>query len=62
MPAHSHLTNDCGCQLSRIGTPTPATVVVFAVLGFGMICWIINSPDRCDRINRMLLARRGDAR
>jgi hypothetical protein len=62
MPAQAHLTNDCGCQLSRIGTPTLATVVVLAVLGLGMICWIINSPDRCDRISRMLLARRGDAR
>jgi hypothetical protein len=61
MPAQSHLTNDCGCQLSRMGTPTLATVVVLAVLGLGVICWIINSPDRCDRVNRILLARRGDA-
>jgi len=60
MPAQSHLTNDCGCQFSRIGTPTLAAVVVLAVLGLGVICWIINSPDRCDRVNRMLLARRGD--
>ncbi len=62
MSAQSHLTNDCGCQLSRIGTPTLATVVVLTVLGLGVICWIINSPDRCDRVSRMLLARRGDAR
>jgi hypothetical protein len=61
MPAQSHLTNDCGCQLSRIGTPTLATVVVLAVLGLGVICWIINSPDRCDRVSRILLARHGDA-
>jgi hypothetical protein len=27
-----------------------------------VICWIIGSPDRSDRVNRMLLARRGDAR
>ena len=54
MPAQAHLT--CGCQLSRIGTPTLATVVVLAVLGLGVICWIINSADRCDRVNRTLLA------
>lgn len=62
MPAQAHLTSDCGCQLSRIGTPTLATVVVLAVLGLGVICWIINSADRCDRVNRMLLTRRGEAR
>jgi phage shock protein PspC (stress-responsive transcriptional regulator) len=43
------------------GTPTLATVTVLAVLGLGMICRIINSPDRCDGVNRMLLARRGDS-
>jgi hypothetical protein len=36
-------------------------VVVLAVLGLGVICWIIKSSDRCDRVNRMLLARRGEA-
>lgn len=56
MPAQAHLTSDCGCQLSRIGTPTLAMVVVLAVLGLGVICWIINSADRCDRVNRTLLA------
>jgi hypothetical protein len=61
MPVESHLTNDCGCQLSRIGTPELAAVVVLAVLGLGLICWIINSPDRCGRVNRILLAGRGDA-
>jgi len=61
MPAQAHLTSNCGCQLSRIGTPALATVVVLAALGLGVICWIINSTDRCDRVNRMLLARRGDA-
>jgi hypothetical protein len=61
MPAQSPLANNCGCQLSRIGTPTMAAVVVLAVLGLGVICWIINSPDRSDRVNRMLLARRGDS-
>jgi hypothetical protein len=60
MPVQSHLANNCSCQLSRIGTPAAAVVVVLAVLGFGVICWIINSPDRSDRVNRMLLARRGD--
>jgi hypothetical protein len=56
------LTKDCGCQLSRIVTPVLAAVVVLTVLGLGVICWIINSPDRSDRVNRMIFARRGDGR
>jgi len=56
------LTRDCGCQLSRIITPALATVIVLTVLGLGVICWVINSPERSDRVNRMMLARRGDGR
>src|SRR5690348_3137168 len=56
------LTRDCGCQFSRIVTPALATVVVLAVLGLGVICWVINSPERSDRVNRMMFARRGDGR
>jgi len=56
------LTRDCGCQLSRIVTPALATVVVLTVLGLGVICWVINSPERSDRVNRMMFARRGDGR
>jgi len=36
-------------QPIRIGTPALAAVVVLAVLGLGVICWIINNPDRSDR-------------
>jgi hypothetical protein len=56
------LTRDCGCQLSRVVTPALATVVVLTALGLGLICWVINSPERSDRVNRMMFARRGDGR
>ena len=56
MPALSPLANGCGCQDLRIGTRTVAAVLVPAVLGLRVICWITNSPDRSDRVNRMLLA------
>jgi hypothetical protein len=36
-----------------------ASLTVFAVI---VICWIISSDERSDRVNRMMLARRGDAR
>jgi hypothetical protein len=48
--------------LVRLGMPALAALVFLAVLVLGVICWIINSPDRSDRMNRMMLARRGDAR
>ena len=48
--------------LVRIGMPALAAAVFLAVLVLGVICWIISSPERSDRVNRMLLARRGDAR
>ena len=37
-------------------------VVVLAFLGRGMLRWIIDSSERSDRVNRMMLARQGDAR
>lgn len=39
-----------------------ALVVVLAVLGLGLFRWIIDSGTRSDRVNRMILALRGDAR
>jgi phage shock protein PspC (stress-responsive transcriptional regulator) len=56
------LTKGCGCQLPRIGVPALAVVVVLTVLVLGVACWVINNPDRSDRVNRMMLARRGDGR
>ncbi len=48
--------------LVRIGMPALAALVFVAVLVLGMIYWIIASPDRSDRVARILLARQGDAR
>jgi hypothetical protein len=47
--------------LVRLGMPALAALVFLAVLVLGVICWIIGSPDRSDRVTRMMLARRGDA-
>ena len=46
----------------RLGMPTLAAAVFLAVLVLGVACWIISSDDRTGRVNRMMLARRGDAR
>jgi hypothetical protein len=48
--------------LARVGMPALAALVFLAVLVLGVTCWIISDQDRSDRVNRMLLARRGDAR
>jgi hypothetical protein len=48
--------------LARLGMPALGALVFLAILVLGMICWIIGDQDRSDRVNRMLLARRGDAR
>jgi hypothetical protein len=48
--------------LARLGVPALAALVFLAVLVLGVACWIIDSGDRSDRVTRMILARRGDAR
>ncbi len=48
--------------LVRLGVPALAALVFLAVLMLGVICWIISSGDRSDRMTRMILARQGDAR
>jgi hypothetical protein len=48
--------------LTGFGLPALAALVFLAVLVLGVVCWIIGNPDRSDRVNRMMLARRGDAR
>lgn len=47
--------------LARLGMPALAALVFLAALVLGVACWIIGSPDRSDRVNRMMLARRGNA-
>ncbi len=48
--------------LLRLGMPALAALVSLAVLMVGVTCWIISSDDRTGRVNRMMLARQGDAR
>jgi hypothetical protein len=48
--------------LVRLGMPALAALVFLAVLVLGVICWIIGSPGRSDRVNRTMLAMRGDVR
>ena len=48
--------------IAQLGMWAPAAVVFLAVLVLGVICWIISSPERSDRVIRMILARRGDAK
>jgi hypothetical protein len=48
--------------LVRLGVPVLAALFFLAIIVLGVTCWIISDPERSDRVNRMLLARRGDAR
>jgi hypothetical protein len=48
--------------LAGLGLPALGAMVFLAVLALAVTCWIISSPDRADRLNRLLLATRGDAR
>jgi len=48
--------------LVRLGISALAAVVFLAVLVLAVICWVISSADRTDRVNRMMLARQGNAR
>jgi hypothetical protein len=48
--------------IARLGWPALGALVFLAVLGLGVICWIISSDDRANRVTRIMLARRGDAR
>ena len=48
--------------LAKLGIPALAALVFLGVLVLGVICWIISDQGRSDRVNRMLLARRGNAR
>ena len=47
--------------LAGLGMPALAALVFLAVLMLGIICWVIKSADRVDRVSRMILAVHGDA-
>jgi hypothetical protein len=48
--------------LARLGVLALTALIFLAFLVLRVNCWIISDPERSDRVNRMLLARRGDAR
>ncbi|MFY9932486.1 MAG: hypothetical protein WAK82_31255, partial [Streptosporangiaceae bacterium] len=48
--------------VAGLGLPALAVLVFLAVLVTGVACWVIGSTDRTERVSRMLLAWRGDAR
>jgi hypothetical protein len=48
--------------LAGFGMPGLSALVFLVTSALAMTCWILASPDRSDRICRMLLAGRGDPR
>ena len=47
--------------VGRFGIPVLAALGCLAVLGIGVVCWIVNSKERSMNLSRILFARRGDA-
>jgi hypothetical protein len=48
--------------VARMGLPALGALVGLAVLAVGVVCWVIASSERTDRVSRLLLAGRGDAK
>ncbi|MDQ2816377.1 MAG: hypothetical protein M3Z75_32185 [Actinomycetota bacterium] len=46
--------------LARLGLPALGVLVFLAVLAAGVGCWVIASKERAERVNRLLLAWRGN--
>jgi len=49
-------------QLARLGLPALVALVFLAVLVLAVICWVLGSGKRSERVIRIILARAGDAR
>jgi hypothetical protein len=47
--------------LAGLGLPALGALVFLTVLAFVVVCWVIGSGDRTERVSRLLLAGRGDA-
>lgn len=47
--------------LVRVSMPVLVALVLIAVFMLGVICWVISSGDRADRVTRMILAGKGNA-
>ena len=47
--------------LAGLGLPALGALVFLAVAVLAVICWVIASGERTDRVSQMMLARRGQA-
>jgi len=47
--------------LAGLGMPALGALVFLAVLSLAVVCWVIGSGDRTERVSRILLAGRGNA-
>ena len=47
--------------LAELGMPALGALVFLAIVILVVICWVIASGDRTDRVSQMMLARRGEA-
>jgi hypothetical protein len=47
--------------LAKLGMPALAAAVFLTVVAVAVICWVIASGDRTNRVSQMMLARRGQA-
>lgn len=48
--------------VARMGMPALGALLILAALAVGVTCWVIMSQERTERVSRLLLASRGDAR
>jgi hypothetical protein len=48
--------------VGRFGIAVLAALAFLAIMGMGMVCWIVSSTDRSINLSRILYARRGDRR
>jgi hypothetical protein len=47
--------------LAKFGMPALGALVFLAIVVLAVICWVIASGDRTDRVSRIMLAGRGEA-
>ena len=47
--------------LAELGMPALGALVFLAIVVLAVICWVIASGDRTDRVSRIMLAGRGEA-
>jgi hypothetical protein len=48
--------------VAGLGLPALGAVLLLAILILAVLCWVILSQERTDRVSRLFLASRGDAR